>query len=297
MSAKHNSAPNSIFRNQGKDTKFVVEIPDKTDLSRERDNERRTFSPKLYQSLPHLLKEPLERLNDPIEKEVFLIGALGVISGILPNVRGFYDQQYYFPNLYIYLIAPYGSGKGGFKLARDLAKTIHQNRRDEAKKDLNRYKVENKEYKAGNKDEEPAPPKNYMLFLPANNSKSGITQLLNENEGKGILFETEGDTLSDTLKSDHGNFTDLLNKSFHHEPVTLFRRTGEEYQEIEKPQLSVVLSSTFDQYKKLIPTIQNGLFSRFIHYTLKPVAEFRNVFDKSKRSYPEYFAKCKFRSI
>jgi len=138
--------------------------------------------------------------------------------------------------------------------------------------------------------QQPARPPNKMLFLPANNSKSGFLQLLHENKCRGILFETEGDTLAETLATDYGNFSDVLRKSFHHEESTFFRRGEQEYRPLEEPALSVVLSSTFDQMLRLIPTIQNGLFSRFLFYELPGNRQFRNVFDQRKQVYPEYFA-------
>ena len=42
------------------------------------------------------------------------------------------------------------------------------------------------------------------------------------------MMETEGDTLTNTLLSDHGNYSDVLRKSFHNEPVSYLRRTNHE---------------------------------------------------------------------
>jgi hypothetical protein len=145
--------------------------------------------------------------------------------------------------------------------------------------------IEAKENKLG----EPEKPGNKMLFFPANISKSGFVELLSDNDGTGILFETEGDTLADALKTDYGGFSDVLRKGFHHERISFYRRSGSELREVETPHLSVVLSSTTDQYQKLVPTIQNGLFSRFLHFYLTPCRDFKNVFRISKRNYPEYF--------
>ncbi|MDR1653326.1 MAG: DUF3987 domain-containing protein [Prevotellaceae bacterium] len=38
-----------------------------------------------------------------------------------------------------------------------------------------------------------------VLFVPANNSATGLFQILNDNKGVGLLFETEGDTLAQTF--------------------------------------------------------------------------------------------------
>lgn len=271
------------------DTAFNFIIPDGASLNDA--EEAPAFPPEVYENLPELLRQPcLEVLTEASEREVFLVGALGVISGILPNLQGFYDQGFTGPNLYVYLLAAYGTGKGGLKFARDLARPIHQQKRERAAQALEEYLIELEESKNGKGQPPPKRPGNFMLFLPANNSKTGLLQLLHENQGKGILFETEGDTLADALSTDYGNFSDLLRKAFHGESTTFYRRTDQEYREIESPAFSVVLSSTFDQLLKLIPTIQNGLYSRFLFFQLQGSREFRNVFNREKEAYPEYFA-------
>jgi hypothetical protein len=35
--------------------------------------------------------------------------------------------------------------------------------------------------------------------VPANNSATGLFQILNDNKGIGLIFETEGDTLAQTF--------------------------------------------------------------------------------------------------
>ena len=55
-----------------------------------------------------------------------------------------------------------------------------------------------------------------MLIIPANNSSTGLFLNLNDNQGVGLLFETEGDTLAQTFKSEHGNYSDGFRKAFHH---------------------------------------------------------------------------------
>lgn len=242
----------------------------------------------VFDNLPGLLKDACSVLEEQAEKEVFLVGALGVISGLLPNVRGFYDTQYYGCNLYCYVLGAYGTGKGGLQLAYRLGNEIHLRRKEKSARMLAQYKQDCIEAKE-NKQAEPVKPGNKMLFFPANISKSGFVELLSDNDGTGVLFETEGDTLADALKTDYGGFSDVLRKAFHHERISFYRRSGSELREVEKPYLSVVLSSTTDQYQKLVPSIQNGLFSRFLHFHLTPCRDFKNVFKESKHNYPEYF--------
>src|SRR5690554_6717079 len=105
-----------------------------------------------------------------------------------------------------------------------------------------------------------------MLFIPANNSSTGAYQLLNDSDGKGLIFETEGDTLAKAFKSDYGDYSDGFRKAFHHETIAYYRRTDRELVEIDHPKLSTLLSGTPMQISALIPSAENGLFSRFMFY-------------------------------
>lgn len=274
-----------------KNTDFPIEIPENADLEQPplfQSEKLGGMPPSVFNNLPQLLREPCEKLTEQAEKDVFLVGALGVVSGLLPNYRGFYDSQYTGCNLYCYILGQYGTGKGGLKLAYQLGKAVHVQRKMLSADLQAKYRQDCLQAKES-KEPEPENPGSKLLYIPANNSKSGFVELLHDNEGKGILFETEGDTLADALKTDYGGFSDVLRKAFHQEQISFYRRSGREHREIEHPLLSVVLSSTLDQYQKLIPTIQNGLFSRFLHYWLPPSPVFKDVFDRRKRGHPEYF--------
>jgi hypothetical protein len=106
-------------------------------------------------------------------------------------------------------------------------------------------------------------------------------QVLNSNNSRVIIFETEGDTLSNAFKSDFGDYSDTFRKAFHHENLNLFRRGNSEYISINEPKLSAILSGTPEQIKNLIPNLENGLFSRFLFFLVKIEPQFKNVFEKT----------------
>lgn len=255
------------------------------------DEGYRCISTETFSKLPAMLREPCMRFTDPAERELFLIGALGVISGMLPNYRGQYFGQETGTNLYCFIIGRYGTGKGALKWAKLLGDDIHEYLLQEARSSEELYLREKAHYtremtlftkgKKENPPDEPQPPRHLKLFIPANTTKTAVVQLLKENDGSGIIFETEGDTLADMLRQDYGNFSDILRKAYHHEALSFFRRANNEDVEVSHPALSVVLSGTYDQLLKLIPTIDNGLYSRFLFYILDGNTEFRNPFAKS----------------
>lgn len=245
----------------------------------------------VYQRLPPMVKDACSQFSDPTEKEVFLIGALGVLSGLMPNYEGFYNGDKVGAELFVYVLAAYGEGKGKLKLARQLGTEVHAAKRKRTESEEAEFKKLMTEYRRAKdrKGEEPKRPAKELLFIPANSSKTGIMELMADNNGRGIIFETEGDTLADTLRQDYANFSDLLRKAFHHEFLSYYRRTEKEFNEIDRPHLAVVLSSTFDQLFGLIPSIHNGLYSRFLYYIVPACSDFKDVFAKEKEGHSLYF--------
>lgn len=299
MSQNYNNEPKiTTLKSTKANGNNESDMPKIPPITKGLNEEEGSFSAEIMANLPPIIAECCNILSDHTEREVFLIGSLAVLSGILPNVHGFYDQQFYTPHLFCYIIANHGSGKGSLKLAYQLARPIHTMQKERSVQNIAEWKQEVSEA-TRNKQEPPPHPGNKMTFIPANNSKSGLIELLTENDGRGILFETEGDTLADALKTDHGNFSDILRKSFHHEKISFYRKTDKELKEIENPALAACITSTFDQYTKLVPSPCNGLFSRLMHFCPKPNSEFRDVFNPSRRKYPEFFDEAgeKFKAI
>ena len=75
-------------------------------------------------------------------------------------------------------------------------------------------------------------------------------------------------------RDEYGNWSDTLRKAFDHDRLSYNRRTDREYQEVSRSYLSVLLSGTPAQVKPLIPTAENGLFSRqnfLLYATRHPV--------------------------
>lgn len=226
------------------------------------------FPEEVYNNLPEWLKQACQRLTGT-DKEVFFVGSLAVLSSLLPGIKANYDGQQIESNLFLFLVGNFGSGKGALSYSRQLAAPIHKHIKETAPA-------------SDPETGQPLPKK--LHFLPANSSKSGFIELLANNGGRGLIFETESDSLTDILKQDYGNFSDILRRGFHHETISFYRRLNKEYFDIEKPSFSVLLSGTPNQLQKFIPGVENGLFSRFLFHQLQTNTEFKNVFDESKNN-------------
>lgn len=234
-----------------------------------------------YASLPALLKEVCSYALSDADRGMLLLGSLTVLSSCLTQVSGVYGQRLVYPNLYLFVSARASAGKGRLTLCRHLVDVVHADLRRRNRAEWKEYRracalYNQKKRKEG--AEEPVPPPVRMLLIPANSTSTALFQTLNDNEGQALMFETEGDTLTTTFRSEHGNYSDGLRKAFHHEPIAYNRRKDREYVEISAPRLSVLLSGTPRQIGALIPDAENGLFSRFLFYHLPLSPVWNDVF-------------------
>lgn len=235
----------------------------------------------VYENLPELLKDASAVFESARERDVFLTGAITILSGCMNAVEGVYDSRGVYANLNCFIVAPPASGKGVFIYAKMMGEAYHDKLLEESKEALREYeelikRASANEGEAASGESLQKPPFN-ILFIPGNSSSSAIMGHLIEGEGKGIFCETEADSLNNSLKQDWGNFSDLLRKAFHHENVSSSRKTNNEYYDIKRPQLSVALSGTPSQVLGLIPSAADGLFSRFIFYVFNSTPKWKNV--------------------
>ena len=207
-----------------------------------------TFWRQVRKKLPHIIEEIAACANSAEDADILILGSIVTLSSCLPNIYGIYGDRVVYPNLFLFVTAPASAGKGRLTLCRKLVQPIQ---------------------------DELQPKK---LIIPANSSATMVYQILAENDGRGLMFETEGDTLANVFASDYGNYSDGFRKAFHHEPISYMRRKGNEQVELLQPKLSTVLSGTPRQIASLIPDTENGLFSRFIFYYVDFKLTWLNVF-------------------
>ena len=277
----------SLPRNEGSG---VIEV---SEVEEEEEEILPSFSAGLKGTLPGLLERVLDKATSDEDGDILLLGSLAALSACLPNVSGVYNGRPVWANLFLFVTARASSGKGRLALCRYLIEPIHDERRQLNEAEMMDYKQKMQQYNcAKNKAdlEKPEEPPLRMLFIPANSSATAVYQVLNDNDGQGIMFETEGDTLANTFSSDYGNYSDGFRKAFHHESVSYVRRKDREYVNLKRPRLSTVLTGTPKQVLSLITDAENGLFSRFIFYYMRTKLEWQDVFQESADgTLDEYF--------
>jgi len=182
-------------------------------------------------NLPELMKSVLSLAHTPAEKDMLLMSALTACSGVLLNLYFKYGMaaKKYYPNLQLFIVGSAACGKGIANLALELVKPIHE-----------------------------ANP----LIIPGDATYPAFYQTLAKQKGRGYIHKSEGSVITDIWRSSTANYNTALRKAAEHE--TISRARCKEASVIENPQLSMVLTGTFSQYKALVPSIENGYFSRLL---------------------------------
>ena len=263
----------------------VEEDEENEETGRSKSVKTDTFSQTVGGQLPDILKRIVADAVSPVDADLLILGSLTVFSACLPNVYGVYDRREVFSNLFLYVTASASAGKGRLSLCRHLAAPLHRELREQYRKSMEKYKQEQLQYVMNKKKgeaSEPEEPPFLTLFIPANSTATVVYQTLSQNNGVGLLFETEGDTLANAFNSDLGNYSDGFRKAFHHETISYLRKKDREYVEITKPKFSAILSGTPEQVFNLIPSAENGLFSRFIFYVMPTEIVWHDMFDASE---------------
>ena len=236
---------------------------------------------------PKILLLIMSYATSPTQRDVMLIGALTAIGASMARyVRCPYAGKLQSPCLQSFIVAPSASGKGILSLIRLLVEPIHDEIRQQVATEVKAYKKEKAAYdvmgKERSKVEAPQMPKNRMFLISGNNTGTGILQNIMDANGTGLICETEADTISAAIGSEYGHWSDTLRKAFDHDRLSYNRRTDQEYREVKKSYLSVLLSGTPAQVKPLIPSTENGLFSRQLFYYMHGIWAWINQFESGE---------------
>ena len=189
--------------------------------------------------LPKLLNEALSVAPEGEMRDMLLLSLLTNIGYALPAMRMLHGRPHhtYSPELLTMVVAPAASGKGVMNYGRLLLQAI--------------------EGRNGK-----------QVYIPANSSASALLKVMDEYDGRGIVFATEMDTLTQTLRAAYGQFGDIVRCIFEHETVSQLRRQNNEFIEIREPRIAMLLSGTPNQVAPLLRNRENGLMSRFACYVV-----------------------------
>jgi len=207
----------------------------------------------LYSKLPEILQEFIKHEDNPADKFVMLISSIVACSSLFLDVKGFYGNKFYSPNLCLFVYGKSGVGKGNVENAKRILKPL----------DL--------KLKSNKLD----------LMLPTNSSSAALLKLLKINNGKGIIIAPELDTLTKNFSQDWGTIDDMLRLAGENEDYYSVRNDLVKIH-IENLRFSLLLSGTHLQILNLINSPTNGLFSRFLFFELKKQYGFTDPFEEHK---------------
>ena len=183
------------------------------------------------EALPAVIQPIMALAQTDAEKDMLLLSLLTAAGSCMPNLYFRYGLtgKKYFPNLQCFIVGSAACGKGIANLALELVSKVHETQ---------------------------------PLVIAGDSSYPGFYRQLEKQHGRGYIHESEGSVITDVWRSSVANYNTALRKAAEHEPITRNRANNSSV--IACPQLSVLLTGTFSQYKALVPSIENGYFSRLL---------------------------------
>ena len=214
--------------------KFITSTPAPVERATSEQDDL-LISPYLHtDALPHVLRSMLSLAPTEAQRDMLLLSTLTSVSAVMPRLHFRYGEngKPYYANLQTFIMAPAASGKGIAGLGRSLVEDIHRKR---------------------------------SLLIPGDSTYPAFFIQLAWQNGRGLLFETEGSVITDTWRSQARSYNTALRQAAEHETISR-SRADSGMEEITNPKLSCLLTGTFDQFHALIPSVQNGFYSRLVTY-------------------------------
>ena len=193
------------------------------------------------QNLPNILQDMLSLASTPEEQDILLMATLAGASACVPNLFFKYGPtgKRYYANLQAFILAASASGKGIANQALEMVRVV---------------------------DEQ------YPMMIAGDSTLAAWYKALEERGGCGYMHESEGSVITDIWKTGVANYNTALRKAAEHEAISRNRCYGSS--EIRCPKLSMLLTGTFNQYRALVPSVENGYFSRLLALVIRETHPF-----------------------
>ena len=244
----------------------------------------------IFKKLPTIFQKMCEPFDEYL-KVMMLLSFITSIASILRNVKGNYRNDDFFVNLFTCIIAPPASGKSNMKWARHIIMPVEKFLIKESLENKKEYEHQQLLLKQGELDQEEAMEKPFFKtqLIPTDITSAMWMLQLMENDGYGLMYDTEIDSLVNANTSQKNFLSDKLRKIAENEPLTSMRKTDRERIFIEKGIMSSLLSGTPRQFVDLIIDTENGLFSRVIPFILERKSTWLDSLKTDEINYKEHF--------
>ncbi len=210
-------------------------------LSSEEQDNLRIVEHLNMSNLPQIVRNMLSLASTPEEQDILLMATLTGASACVPNLYFRYGPtgKRYYANLQAFILAASASGKGIANQALEMVRVV---------------------------DEQ------YPMLIAGDSTLAAWYKALDERGGCGYMHESEGSVITDIWKTAAANYNTALRKAAEHEAISRNRCTGAS--EIKCPKMSMLLTGTFNQYRALVPSVENGYFSRLLTLVIRETHPF-----------------------
>ena len=210
-------------------------------LSCEEQDDLRIVEHLDMQNLPTILQNMLSLASTPEEQDILLMSTLTAASACVPKLYFRYGPtgKRYYANLQAFILAASASGKGIANQALEMVRVV------DAK---------------------------HPMLIAGDSTLAAWYMSLEEQGGRGYMHESEGSVITDIWKTTAANYNTALRKAAEHEAISRNRCYGSS--EIKCPKLSMLLTGTFNQYRALVPSVENGYFSRLLALVIRETHPF-----------------------
>ncbi|MCQ2311783.1 MAG: DUF3987 domain-containing protein [Paludibacteraceae bacterium] len=194
------------------------------------------------EALPQFLQDLLTVAHTTEQKDMLLMSSLTTLSTVMNSVYFRYGTtgKRYYPELMTFIMAGAASGKGIAELSKRLVEKVHEDT---------------------------------PLIIAGDSTYPAFYQQLFDQDGCGLLFETEGSVITDIWKGSAMSYNTALRKAAEHETLSK-NRINSGQTEIACPKVGMMLTGTFSQFKALVPSVENGFFSRLMTVVVREHQDF-----------------------
>ncbi|EJX08057.1 protein containing Primase [gut metagenome] len=245
---------------------------------------------------PPFIRQMLDCAPSRPQRDALLLAIHTALGATLNwNIRTFYGDTYCYPNLLCFVVGHPASGKSVVNWVKQLIMPFQHELLDKYQHELAEYNTARMDWEKQGKtrkgNDMPTPPELKIFLIPGNNSATGIKDNLISAGGVGLIIETEADTMGSAISADYGHWSDTLRKGYDNDEISFYRRQGREYRQCTRSCFSVQLTGTPSQLPNIIPSTEDGLYSRFLFYVLPRISQWKNQFGKNKTNVPALFEK------
>lgn len=240
----------------------------------------------VYSKMPNLLQEMISHIKDNRERDIFITSELSIISSLLNNVTITYWGDTLHLNFNSFCVASAGGSKGILKQCKNTLKVYRDKLKEEHEREYDKW-LNNGE----KKDKNDKGPQRKYFIIPGNISSAAFFKIFDLQQGKGCLIETEASTIQTAFKQEWGDYKNIILSSFNNEDINHFRMDTQIL--IENPQLATILTGTHKVLFTIIPSCEDGFFSRFLYYLYNEKTEYKNpIIDRPniENVFSNYFA-------